>query len=409
MKEVVITGIGLRSSIANDFESFVEGSFQGKIGVSKDDAKDFSEKTRVFGFLKDVPIYEPTNNINPKVLSNVSHLALHCAKEAFSMARIENFSYNRRWGVCLGSGFNNVYDLYPSMLQFIEQGQKKASPMSVPKLMGHAPSVNIALEFLLGGVATMNSDACVAGMTAMKQAFDLIAHGEQDLVVSGGLDLSSNPFIVSAWETLRALSSLNNPEEASNPFHVNRDGFVLGEGACFMILESKESAQKRGAKMLAKVESIYQGSSAFDVVKTHSETEEHCIRKACELAGISLSDVGIAFCHATGTKLSSVSEFGAFKNILGRDVGKLYCYANKSALGHTIGASGPFSVAAALGSFHHGYYYPMPHLNSQNIADDFKELYYSQSPLKKEAPRYAIVNAFAFGGINTSCILSKVD
>ena len=404
-QRVVITGVGIASPLGNDLETYCQNLVDGKSGIEplKEIDPDGLRSTYA-SQLHPLPEPEWKDKRDRKNSSQITAVTLYVAQRAIAQSGI-NFDLvdTAMCGAIIGSGFHNLYDLedvYQGMYTF----GRKIPTMTIPKNMSSAPATRIAMHFGLKGIVSSVSTACSSGFTALRDAFLQIRLGEQALVLSGGTDLMVCNSLIQAWDRLMVTSRKPEPENGCQPFEQTRSGIVLGDGSAVFVLESLISAQARGATVLAEIKAIAQNSESVDLVKPEPEGEVTCMQAALSRAGLSPADIDLIFPHATGTKANDDVEYEALLQVFRDQLTEKPICAIKSMIGHTMGASGPMSLAAAIGSLEHGYAYPIPNLHQ---LDEKMSLNVSKSGKKQRDIKNILINTFAFGGINVCLILSK--
>jgi len=406
-KRVVITGSGVASPIGNDVETYCQNLYQGRYAIGPITTYNTSKyKTRLGACLDPIPRPTCLNPLEEKMSSKLSLLSLFCAEQAILQAELD-FSQEdaKRSGVIIGSGFLNLYDL-EHFYQAFYQREQPAPPTLIPINMGNAPASRIAMTYGLNGVIKCVTTACSAGFTALVDSVQLIRDGYQDIIITGGSDLSICETIIHAWERMRVLTKeKNNPALACRPFDKDRRGIVLGDGSAVFVLESYEHATQRGATILAEISGIFQNSDSLDLVKPNSKHEAYCIEQAIQQANLQPTDIGMIYAHATGTRLNDTTEYQSLWTVFKEQLPEIPVCGLKSMLGHTIGASGPMSLVAALETLRVGNFYPIPNLVH---LEDGINLLITKTGQTLPHVQHVLINTFAFGGINVCLIISNL-
>jgi 3-oxoacyl-[acyl-carrier-protein] synthase II len=406
-KRVVITGAGIASSLGNNVDTYCEKLYRGQYGLGPITTFDTSTYATKLGACLD-PIPMPTclSEQEQKMSSKLSLLSLFCAEQAVSQASVDFTQVDAtRAGVIVGSGFLNLYDLENYNERFFLQGPWK-SPLTIPLNMGNAPASRIAITYNCRGVIKGVSTACASGFTAIADSFNLIQAGEQEVMIAGGSDLIMCKTIVAAWEGMRVVAKeKDNPALACRPFDRDRRGIALGDGAAFFVLESYKHAAQRGAKILAEVKGVFQNSDSLDLVKPNAQGEIHCIEQTLQNANLQPADIGMIYAHATGTRLNDTVEYESLHAVFNEKLKHIPLCGLKAMIGHTMGASGPMALTAALGTLKSGYFYPIPNLVNLEEGMDL-QITTKGRPLNPVDN--ILLNAFAFGGINVCLVISKI-
>ncbi|MEM8860994.1 MAG: beta-ketoacyl-[acyl-carrier-protein] synthase family protein [Chloroflexota bacterium] len=407
-KRIVITGIGVATPLGNAQEEYCERLFAGEMGIRPiADHVDLSDVKSTYASQL-WPLPEPAwkNRIDKKNSSLVTAVTLFAAQQSLAQSNFEPTSVDpRRCGVIIGSGFHNLYDLEATYQDFYRHGTKMHT-LTIPKNMSSAPATRIAMTCGFKGIVSSVSSACSSGFTALRDSVRLIQSGEQELMVTGGSDLVVCETLLMAWERMRVTSSGDSPEELCRPFDKSRAGIVLGDGVVSLVIESLESARARGATVLAEIKSIFQNSDSLDLVKPNPEGEIHCMQTALCQAEVEPDQIDLIYPHATGTRANDTVEYEALAAVFQQHLTNIPVCPLKALLGHTMGASGPMSLAAAIGSLSEGYIYPMPNL--VELEDDM-DLNILTKGEKRPDIQNILINTFAFGGINVSLVLSKFE
>lgn len=409
---VAITALAVASPLGNDFETFCEKLFRGECGIRGIEGVDLDGLSlRFAGQLVVRPTFHKLSGSETPYYSNLSLMTLDLADRVFASRlgsdnKIETLFDPRRVGCVIGSGMLNLHDLEPFYKSFHERGPRGVNPLTVPLNIGSAPASRVSIHFGLAGILNTATTACASGLSAIHQAVEMIRSGAQDAVLAGGVELTSSRTIYTAWERMRALSAeRENPRRACRPFESGRTGLVLGEGGALFLLESFERAKKNGAPILGVIEGSGFSSDHRDMVKPSPEGIERCLTSALEDAGWDKSDVGMIQSHGTGTPLNDAAEYEALEKIWGTAIKKLPLSAIKWSLGHSLGASGALSLAAALGTLSKGYHYPAPERGAPDPATPV--FLPREGGIVKD--RKVLVNAFAFGGVNHTLAVAPAD
>ncbi len=403
---VVVTGSGIASPIGNDVETYCHNLYQGRYGIGPITTFDTQNQATKLGACLD-PIPTPTNLtlLQQKMSSKLSLLSVFCVEQAVVQAKLDFAQEDsEQLGVIVGSGFQNLYDLENFYENFYASNRPSA-PSTIPLNMGNAPASRIAMTYNLHGVVKSVSTACSSGFTALLDSVHLIRDGQQAVMIAGGSDLVLCQTIVTAWERLRVLSrEKTDPALACRPFDQGRRGIVLGDGAAFFVLESYEHAVQRQAPILAEITGMAQNSDSLDLTKPDTRGEIRCIEQVMAQAKVRPTDIGLIQAHATGTRLNDSAEYESLQAVFGQHLKQIPLCGLKSMLGHTMGASGPMALVAALGTFQSNYFYPIPNLESLEAG---MELRFTTMGQIIDPVAHSLINTFAFGGINVCLIISN--
>jgi len=404
---VVITGLGVASPVGNDIETFWKNSEAGVSGIRTIERFD----TTPFGCvvagqvtgLEESPYYRKKyKNIDP-----CSAMALVAANQALSQAGIEmENSGKSRFGTYVGTGIGGVFTHEATCMKYFErQDDPRISPLAIVQVMNNSSACEIAMRYGFSGESLTVSTACAAGLQAMGEAVWAIRSGRSDLVVAGGTDAPISRPLYSAWHCMRVLSSWDGePGAASRPFSEDRSGLVLAEGAAFVVLESERHADERGAEVIGYVDGFASNTTHAHMTRPSMEHEVEVMSGALEDAGITTESVDFIHAHGTGTQANDVIETNAIKGLFGERAIDIPVSSGKSMIGHTLGASGMFAMISSLLTLKHGVATPTINLENPDPKCDLN--YVPNRSQRLTRSRYAIANAFGFGGTNATAVVS---
>ncbi len=410
-KRVVVTGIGSISPLGLSRVDFLEGLKQGRSGVRRISL--FDPAGLPVGIAGEVPGFDASKVMPGKDLRHVSRvvpLCLSAASEAFSHAGIDpgslSLSERRRIGVLTGSGGGPV-EFFEKMYGHYFRGDlKKASVYSIPTGTIGTLSSEISMRFGLKGPSHVVSTGCTSSVDALSYAARSIAHGEREMILAGGADAVITPGIMTGFGLMQILASSrqDQPATASRPFDGERDGFVLGEGAWFFVLEEYEHARARGAQLHGELLGYAATCDAYHRVRLDESGEEpaRAMAEAIADAGLAPSDVGYIQYHGTGTQLNDRIETRATRLALGPVAERTPGSSIKSQIGHPQGASGAAGLAATLLALNDGFLPPT--INLENPDPDCDLDYIPLSPRPAEV-EFALVNGIAFGSKNSALVV----
>ena len=411
MRRVVITGLGALTPIGETVDSYWDGLKTGKSGaapITKFDTDKFKAK-----FACELKEYKATDHFDRKEVRKYdpfSQYALVATDEAVKDAGIDFDTLDKtRAGVIWGSGNGGIQTFQDQMTEFCEgDGTPRFTPYFIPRILVDIASGILSIKYGLQGVNFCPVSACATSNTALIEAFNYIKWDKADIIISGGSEAAINQASMGGFSSARALSTQNsNPESASKPFDVDRDGFVMGEGAGALIVEEYEHAVKRGAKIYAEIVGGGMAADAYHLTGTHPEGEGAVLgmREAIREAGISASDIDYINMHATSTPLGDRSELIAAQRVFGEQ-SNITISATKSMTGHLLGAAGAIEAIACVKILIDDFI-PAT-INTKNIEPEFSALF--DFPLKegrKKPVNYAMSNTFGFGGHIASIVLKK--
>jgi len=411
MRRVVITGLGALTPIGETIDSFWDGLKNGKSGagpITKFDTENFKAK-----FACELKDYNPLDHFDRKELRKYdpfSQYALVSTDQAVKDAELNFDEVDKtRVGVIWGSGNGGIQTFQDQMAEFCDgDGTPRFTPYFIPRILVDIASGILSIKYGLQGVNFCPVSACATSNTALIEAFNYIKWDKADLIISGGSEAAINQASIGGFSSARALSTKNDtPESASMPFDVDRDGFVMGEGAGSLIVEEYEHALKRGAKIYAEIVGGGMAADAYHLTGTHPEGEGAVLgmREALREAGIGPNDIDHINMHATSTPLGDRSELIAAQRVFGDD-SNVTISATKSMTGHLLGAAGAIEAIACVKSLQEDYIPPT--INTRNIEPDFADLFdFPIGEGRSKVVNYAMSNTFGFGGHIASIVLKK--
>ncbi|MFJ5765038.1 beta-ketoacyl-ACP synthase II [Lysinibacillus sp. NPDC093210] len=411
MERVVITGMGVVSPLGNDVKTFWNNLMNGQSGISMIDTFDTTnQKTKIAGIIKDFKAEEALGKKEARSLDRFAQFALVAAEQAWQDANLDlNQIDAERLGVYVGSGIGGIETFIENIDALRQKGPRRVSPTLVPAMMANAAAAQISIKWKAMGPSMSPVSACAIGNTAIGEAFRLIRYGEVDVMFAGGTEAAITDLSIASFGNATALSTRNDePAMASRPFDDNRDGFVMSEGAGILILESLSHALCRGAKIYAEVIGYGASSDAHHIVATHPEGEGAylAMRSALKNANISPEEIDVISAHATSTKVGDISETMAIKQLFGQQAYQIPVTANKSMLGHMLGAAGGAEAIALAMSLKEGIIPPTINLEHP---DSLCDLDYVPSVARHVNINTGLSNSFGFGGHNAAIVLKKYE
>ena len=401
MDNIVITGLGIKSCIGNDYETVKKSLQEGKSGIS------FNETYSEMGFRSCVSGSIDINlsdHIDRKLLrfmgesSGYSYLA---AKDALQMSGLDESDLSSpRIGIVAGSGGSSTRIMVENGDIARNRGPKRIGPYGVTRSMSSSISAILSTAFKLKGINYSISSACATSAHCIGHAAELIKSGQQDVVIAGGAD-DEHWSSSCLFDAMGALSSnFNNaPENASRPYDSNRDGFVIAGGAGMIILESENHAKKRNANIIGKLSGYFANSDGYDMVAPSGEGAIRCMQGAIKDAGVSIDYINA---HGTSTPVGDIAELNAIKELFGSECPMLS--STKSMTGHSLGATGVHEAIYSMIMLNEDFV--APSINIESICDEAKDLNIV-TETKKIKLENILSNSFGFGGTNASLILSK--
>ncbi|WP_437828374.1 beta-ketoacyl-ACP synthase II [Niallia taxi] len=411
MKRVVVTGMGVISPLGNDVNKFWENLSSGKSGISKIEQFDVSDlKTKIAGSVINLDAEGRWGTKEAKKLDRFAQFALAASEEALAASQLNLEKVDKeRMGVYVGSGIGGLNTLIDNVNILKDRGPNRVSPNLVPMMISNAAAAQISIRLGALGPSLSPVTACSIGNTSIGEAFNAIRNDDADIMFAGGAEAAISRLSVASFANARALSSRNDePELASRPFDEDRDGFVMSEGSGILVLESLEHALSRNAPIICEVIGYGASSDAYHMVASHPEGigAYTAMRNALRKASITPSDVDVISAHATSTKVGDMSETLAIKKLFGADAHRIPVTANKSMLGHMLGAAGGAEAIALAKSLQHQLIPPT--INLQNPDADC-DLDYVANRAREKVMSIGLSNSFGFGGHNSAIVLKKYE
>mgnify|MGYP000035219001 CR=1 FL=1 len=408
-RRVVITGVGAVTPIGNDPETFWNNLLAGESGAQRVDRFDISPyPSQIAGLVKD---FDPKDYIDPKEsrrLDLYAQYAIVAACQACEMAKLEPNKYDpERGGVLIGSGIGGIITLLNQHDILNSRGPRRVSPFLIPMMISDIASAIVAIRYNLRGPNFTTVSACASGAHAIGESYRMIKEGIVDLMITGGAEAPIHPLAFAGFCAARALTTRNDaPKRASRPFDRDRDGFLMAEGAGIIVIETLDSAKKRGAEIIAEIIGYAATGDAYHITAPHPDGlgAIESMRKAIESAGMKPDDVDYINTHGTSTPAGDVSECKAIKAVFGTNSSKPLINSTKSMTGHMLGAAGAAELIATALTLKTGWIHPS--INIENIEPECEGLNIVTEKTKAD-PKVAISNSFGFGGHNCTIVLKK--
>lgn len=407
-KQVVVTGLGVVSPIGNDRKSFWQAICEGQSGadeISRFDTAGFS--TQIACEVKNFEIGKFIKRKEQKKLDLFVQYALHAAIEAFHDADLKIEQEDReRIGVLVGSGIGGIVTMEEQCRILFEKGPGRISPFLIPKLIVNMASCYISIHFGIQAPNISISTACAAGTHSIGFAADMIRLGYVDVMIAGGSEAAITPVAFGGFCSMRALSTRNNePKKASRPFDKNRDGFVMGEGAGIVVLESLEHAKNRNAHIYAELAGFGMSADAYHMTAPapNGKGAVMAMENTLKSAGLPKDSIDYINAHGTSTLLNDKSETRAIKEVFGQHAHKLAVSSTKSMTGHLMGAAGAVGFIVCVLAIQNGI---IPPTINYEYPDPDCDLDYVPNVSRSVKVAVALSNSFGFGGQN-ACIVVK--
>ncbi|OIB02585.1 beta-ketoacyl-[acyl-carrier-protein] synthase II [Paenibacillus sp. LC231] len=405
---VVVTGMGVMTSIGQDLDTFWNSLMEGKSGVSRIEAFDVSDyTTQIAASMKDFNPEDYMDRKEARRMDRFVQLAVAAGSKALEDSGLE-IGVNadaERVGVSIGSGIGGLGTWEDQHNILLEKGPKRVSPFFIPMMIANMASGQMSINLGAKGPNTTQVTACATGTHSIGDSYRLIQRGDADVMICGGAEATIRPTGMAGFCAMRAMSTRNDePEKASRPFDTGRDGFVMGEGAGVLVIESLEHALKRGAKIYAEVVGYGLSADAHHITEPDPDGAARCMKMAIRDAGIAPEDVDYINAHGTSTPVGDRSETKAVKMALGDHAYKVAVSSTKSMTGHLLGAAGGVEAVICGLSLKNQTIAPTINLEDQDPECDLD--YVPNHPRKADLD-IVMSNSFGFGGHNATIILKK--
>jgi 3-oxoacyl-[acyl-carrier-protein] synthase II len=408
-RRVVITGIGLVTPLGVGRETSFEGFVAGRSGIRRFELFDPSRLKSQFG--GQVPAFDASKHLDKPALRHTdryAQLAVVAADEAVKDAGLSVAPAEApRVGVLLGVALGGLASLEHHHRMLLEKGPDRMNPFMVPMMLGNTAPGMLGIRYGARGPNLTLTSACASGAHAVGESFESIRRGACDAVVTGGVEAVLTELCVSGFCAMRALSTQNDaPERASRPFAKGRDGFVIAEGAGILVVEELERARSRGAHVYAEIVGYGASGDAHHLTAPHPDGEGVVVamQRALDSAGISAADVDHINAHATSTPIGDAGEARAIGRVFGERTARIPVTANKSNIGHTLGAAGGIETAVLAMSVERGVIPPT--LNYDEPDPDCPVTVVAREA-RRARIRVGVKNSFGFGGTNASLVLRE--
>lgn len=407
---VVVTGMGVVTSLGSDLTTLWNNLMAAKSGISKIEAFDTTEyTTKIAAEIKD---FDPSVYIDKKDLRKMDRFVqfgVAASKMAIEDAdlRIGENADPDRVGVVVGSGIGGLGTWEDQHTILMNKGPRRVSPFFIPMMIANMASGQISMLTGAKGPNTAAVSACATGTHSIGDSFKMIQRGDADVMICGGAEATIRPIGMAGFCSMRAMSTRNEePEKASRPFDVDRDGFVMGEGSGVMVIESLEHAKARGARIYAEVIGYGMSGDAYDMVEPDPEGAARSMNKALKDAGLEPAAIDYINAHGTSTPVGDKSETTAIKKVFGEHAYKLAVSSTKSMTGHLLGAAGGVEAVIVGLTLKHGVIPPTANLDHQ---DPELDLDFVPNKPREADVKIALSNSFGFGGHNATIILRKYE
>lgn len=410
-KRVVITGVGAISPLGNTIADTWQAALNAQSGlatITKFDASAYD--VRFAGEVKNFSADSYVDKKEQKKMDLFIQYSLAAAKMAFDQSGLQITEENsERTAVFIGSGLGGLPLIEEQHTKLIEKGPSRVSPFFIPACIANLAPGWVSMQYGIRGPNFTITSACASGVHSIGEAFNYIRFGLVDQVVAGGSESTVSPMAIAGFSNMRALSTRNDsPAEASRPWDQDRDGFVLGEGAAVFILESLESATKRGAQILCEISGYGASSDAYHITSPHPEGAGFvsAMKTALKDAALNPSDIQYVNAHGTSTPMGDPLESNAIKKVMGDHAAKLWISSTKSMTGHLLGAAGAIESAFCVMSLVDQKVAPTINLHNPSPECD---LDYVPLQARDGKLTHILNNSFGFGGTNSCLIFSRFE
>lgn len=407
-RRVVVTGLGAVTPVGNDVLTMWQNIVNGQSGIdfiSRVDREQFP--VHVAGEIKDFDPLLYIEKRDVKRMDLFTQYAVVAAKMAVEDAKLTiNDDIAERVGVWIGSGIGGMQEYEKQHLRFIKSGYRRVSPYFVPMLIPDMAAGQVSIQLGAKGINSCTVTACASGANSIGDAFKAVQRGDVDYIITGGTEAPITNLAFAGFSAMRALSQNDDPTQASRPFDKNRDGFVMGEGAGILVLETLESAKKRGAHIYAEIVGYGASGDAYHITAPAPDGEgaARAMQQAIEDADLAYSEVDYINAHGTSTELNDKYETAAIKKVFGDHAYHLAVSSTKSMTGHLLGAAGGVEAIITVKAIDEGI---IPPTMNYETPDEECDLDYVPNESRQETVKVAMSNSFGFGGHNATLVFKK--
>lgn len=408
MRKVVVTGMGAVTPIGNDVNTFWNNTKLGTCGI--DFIKNFDTEDFKVKLAAEVKDFEPSSVIEKRELKRMDkycQFAVVAADEAIKDANLNLDNIDKeKFGVIVGSGIGGIETIEKQCKVIEEKGPSRVHPLFIPMIISNMASGNIAIRYGAKGICTTVVTACATGTNSIGEAYRMIQNGTSEVMIAGGTEAAITPLSMAGFTSLTALTKSEDPKRASIPFDKERNGFVMGEGAGILILESLEHAQKRGAKIYAEIVGYGATCDAYHITSPApgGEGASRAMKLAIDEAKISPKEVSYINAHGTGTEYNDKFETEAIKSVFKKDAMHIPVSSIKSMTGHLLGASGAVEAIISVKSICENF---IPPTIGYKVKDEECDLDYVPNEGRYREVEYVMSNSLGFGGHNAIILFKK--
>ncbi len=410
-RRVVVTGMGVISALGKTVDEYWDKLKNGKTGISLVTNIDLGDSPSLIGGEVKNSDFNPEDYIDRRLMRRMdrfSHFAMYTADMAVADAGLDKGDHDpARVGVVIGSGIGGMHTYYENAIGMYEGGRKRVSPLFIPLLIVDIASGNVSIKYNFQGPNYAVSSACATASHAFAVSFNHILVGDCDVMVCGGTEAAMSTLGYAGFTQAKAVSTRNDaPEKASRPFDIDRDGFVMAEGAGILVLEELEHAKKRGAKIYAEIAGYGVSADAHHITAPRPDGYGAALamKNALRKANLDIKQIQLINAHGTSTSLGDIAETQAIKEVFGDYAYKLKVNSTKSMTGHTLGAAGGVEAIAVIKMINEGMIHPTVNLDNPDPQCD---LDYVPNKAINYDIEYAMSNSFGFGGHDVTIVFKK--
>ncbi|MCP8615568.1 beta-ketoacyl-ACP synthase II [Salirhabdus salicampi] len=409
-RRVVITGMGAITPVGNDVETMWDNLVAGNSGIdftTRVNRDDFPAKVAA-----EVKDFEPSDYMDKREARKMDLFTQYAVAASTVAVKDANLEITEdiapRVGVWIGSGIGGMATYEEQSQKFFSKGYRRVSPFFVPMMIPDMAAGQVSITLGAKGINSCSVTACASGANSIGDAFKVIQRGDADFMITGGTEAPITNMAFAGFSSARALSFNEDPSKASRPFDKDRDGFVMGEGAGILVLETLESAQKRGAKIYAEIVGYGSTGDAYHITAPApgGEGASRAMKQALEDAGLEPTSVQYVNAHGTSTELNDKFETMAIKDVFNEHAYNLNVSSTKSMTGHLLGAAGAVESIISVKSIQSGV---IPPTINYETEDPDCDLYYVPNKAKEENVEAVMSNSLGFGGHNVSLIFKKFE
>ena len=410
-RRVVVTGLGAITPVGNDVEHTWEALKAGQSGIEHITQFDTSDlQTQFAGEVKGFDAQERFGRKEARRMDRVTQFAMDACSQAIADSRLlENGIDRNRIGILVGSAVGGINTLLEQYDVFKSRGPRRINPFFIPMMLADTPSAQVAMEYGLRGPNMSVITACATGTNAVGEAFEMVARGAADAMLTGGAEAALNPVTIAGFNVMGALSTRNeDPSRASRPFDADRDGFVASEGTAILVIESLEHALARGATIYAEIVGYGTSSDANHMAAPleSGEGARLAMQAALDRAGLDSEEVDYVNAHGTGTRLNDPIETRAIKTLMGEHAYNIAVSSSKSMTGHLLGGAGALEALICVKVLKDGI---IPPTINYDTPDPDCDLDYVPNEARQADVRVAMSNSFGFGGHNACVVLRRYE